>query len=43
MNLSLLLLQTSLPGETKFWLIAPIIVMFLAALIHTIKNWNKAR
>jgi len=32
-----------LPGWTVFWLIAPPVVMFLVALIHSLKHWNRGR
>ncbi len=36
------LLVTTLPATTIFWLIAPALAMFLIALIHSLKNWNRA-
>jgi len=33
--------QTTLPGETWFWLFGPMAVMFVVALIHSLRNWNR--
>jgi hypothetical protein len=35
------LLQTELPTATLLWLVIPPILMFLAALLHSLKHWNK--
>lgn len=35
------IMLAALPGKTLFWLITPPIVMFLVALLHSLKHWNR--
>ena len=34
-------LLMSLPTSTLFWLFAPAVAMFLIALVHSLKHWNR--
>ena len=36
-------LIAALPAETVFWLLVPPVVMFVVALVHSLKNWNRSR
>lgn len=37
------ILLAALPAKTVFWLCAPPVVMFLVALIHSVKHWNRSQ
>lgn len=37
------ILLSALPAETVFWLLVPPVVMFVVALVHSLKNWNRSR
>lgn len=36
-------LATALPATTLYWLFVPVVAMFLVALLHSLKHWNKSR
>lgn len=36
-----ILAASVLPRDTLFWLVIPPIVMAIAGLVHSLKNWNK--